>query len=171
MRKTVLVMMVVAAFVVVMLAVFGPAAFGHQRLELKTYFQDAKGLREGAPVRLAGVNIGRVKSVRARPEMSQSPAEVVLLISTEYRLNIPNDSTVSLANEGVLGEPFAQIDTRGATGAPAVSGTVLRSRQAETVGAKDFLIDVLEKAVKRCEESRAGAATSNKKSDGHESQR
>src|SRR5580704_8580285 len=45
---------------------------GH-KLELKTYFQYVAGLRDGAPVRLAGVDVGKVRSVRVRPEVRKAP--------------------------------------------------------------------------------------------------
>lgn len=64
-------------------------------LEMKAYFSNAMGLRIGAPVRLAGVDIGSVKTVRARPDLKEAPAEVVMIL-TSHDLRIPNDSVASL---------------------------------------------------------------------------
>ena len=45
-------------------------------LVVKPYFSDAMSFRPGAPVLLAGVDIGSVTSVRARPELKEAPSEV-----------------------------------------------------------------------------------------------
>ena len=132
-RRAVTVLIVVTA--AMLLGLFGWSKVHNRGLVVKTYFDDAKGLREGAPVRLAGVDIGRVTSVRARPEMRDSPAEVVMLISTPYPLNIPRDATVSLARAGLLGETYPQIEIQAAGGPPAVTGAVLLARRPDAVGA------------------------------------
>src|SRR5438105_1174880 len=88
------------------------------RIDLRVYFENANGLRAGAPVRLAGVEVGTITSVRARPEMQAAPAEVTLGLRTPYVLNIPKDSTVSLATAGELGETIAEINVARASGAP-----------------------------------------------------
>ncbi|HVO80504.1 MAG TPA: MlaD family protein [Terriglobales bacterium] len=109
------------------------------RLELRVYFQNANGLRAGAPVRLAGVEVGKVTSVRARPERQAAPAEVTLSLRTPYELNIPSDSTVSLATAGVLGETFAEINVLGASGAPIKSGGILKEEPTKELTTKEII--------------------------------
>jgi phospholipid/cholesterol/gamma-HCH transport system substrate-binding protein len=117
MRKIVLIVIVaVAALVLIM--VFGRARLWTHRLEVKAYFKDAQGLRAGAPVRLAGVQVGSVRSVRALPDKRENPAEVVMVLNTPNELRIPNDSVVSLATAGVLGDTFAEINVQNASGPP-----------------------------------------------------
>jgi len=70
-----------------------------------------------------------VQSVRVRPELGVRPVEVLMLISTPYELRIPNDSTVQLSTEGVLGETFADIDTRNAHGPAIGNDGVLKSSE------------------------------------------
>ena len=81
---------------------------GH-KLVVKAYFTNAIGLRGGARVRLAGVDVGSVKTVRARPELKETPVEVVMVLNPQYDLNIPADSTVLLETAGVLGETFVSV--------------------------------------------------------------
>ncbi|HYG99446.1 MAG TPA: MCE family protein [Terriglobales bacterium] len=81
-------------------------------MHLTTYSSDGHRLRAGAPVRLAGVEIGFVQTVRVRPELKDHPVEVVMTIDTPYDLKIPRDAIVSLETAGVLGETFANIDLR-----------------------------------------------------------
>ncbi len=98
------------------------------KLLLKAYFPDAMGLRVGAPVRLAGIDIGSVGSVRPRLELKGPPVEVVMALKPSYELNVPNDSTVVLATAGVLGETFVSIDATNASGPPAIAGAVLKTK-------------------------------------------
>ncbi len=96
---------------------------------LKSYFQNGSILRAGAPVCVDGVKLGVVQSVRVRPELGFRPVEVLMLISTPYELRIPNDSTVVLSREGLLGETFADIDTRNAHGPAIGNDGVLKSSE------------------------------------------
>lgn len=96
-------------------------------IALNIYFTNAMGLRAGAPVRLAGVDIGSVKSVQAIPELKQFPVKVVIAVSAPYPLRIPNDSTANLETEGVLGETYVDINATAASGPPIANGGTLKS--------------------------------------------
>lgn len=100
-------------------------------LQIKCYFQDAQGVHPGAKVRLAGVDVGLVTSVRARPELRDHPAEVVMVLQTPYELKVPNDSVVSVEPAAVLGEAFAEIDVKQASGPPLETGGQLKTRPSE----------------------------------------
>lgn len=108
-------------------------------LEIKCYFKDAQGLRPGAKVRLAGVEVGSVTSVRARPELRDQPAEVVMILQTPYELNVPEDAVVTIETAGVLGEVFAQISVQDATGPPLQPGGVLKTRPGESPTPQQWL--------------------------------
>jgi phospholipid/cholesterol/gamma-HCH transport system substrate-binding protein len=114
-----------AAVPVVILFTF-PRPLGHWQT-LKTYFDNGMALRAGAPVRFAGVDIGSVKAVRPRPEIKDTPIEVVMSLNTAEELKIPNDSTVSLKSAGFLGETFVEIDSHTASGPPVQSGGTLKA--------------------------------------------
>ena len=131
---------VAAGIAVVAFAVlFGyPSLFTH-RIVLKVYFQNVNGLHAGAPVRLAGVEVGRIESVRARPELQAAPAEVRMILRTPYPLDIPNDSTVSLATAGVLGETFAEINILGASGVPVKNGGILKEKPSKILSTEEFI--------------------------------
>ena len=115
-------------------------------LRVRCYFQDAGGLRAGAAVRLAGVDVGSVTSVRVRPELRDHPAEVEMLLQTSYSLQIPNDSVVTVKTLGLLGERFASIDITGATGPPFHDGGTLTTRASEDPSSQQ-LLDCLENIV------------------------
>lgn len=120
---------------------------GHQ-IVVKAYFTNAMSLRAGAPVRLAGVDIGSVQSVRARPELKETPAEVVMTLRPSYELQIPNDSTASVETAGVLGETYVEIDVRHASGRPIGSNAVLKTVATPQITTQEF-IEMVESVLSR----------------------
>lgn len=128
-----------AIAVVAFAVLFGyPRLFTH-KIELKMYSQNVNGLRAGAPVRLAGVEVGTIESVRVRPELQAARAEVRMMLRTTYPLEIPNDSTVSLETAGVLGETFAEINILGASGAPVKNGGILKEKPTKTLSTEELI--------------------------------
>jgi phospholipid/cholesterol/gamma-HCH transport system substrate-binding protein len=100
--------------------------FAH-RIKLVSYFDNASGLRVGAPVRLNGVDIGNVVSLRVVPDKDKqlTPVEITMKVSTKYAFNLRRDSVSALDTAGVLGETYLDIDSSQAIGAPAQDGDVL----------------------------------------------
>lgn len=132
MRQRPSIMIAIAAVVLAALALLLILNRLHSthRLHAKCYFQDAQGLRAGAEVRLAGVAVGSVTSVRVRPDLRDHPAEVEMLITTSYDLKIPEDAVAGLETAGVLGETFVEINIQQASGRPLVDGGVLKTRES-----------------------------------------
>ena len=97
------------------------------RFVLKSYFDNAEGLREGAPVRLSGVDIGNVTHIRivADKDKHLTPVEVTIKVSTKYAFNLRRDSMTSLETAGVLGETYLDIDSSQALGTPVQDGDTL----------------------------------------------
>ena len=87
---------------------------------IRTYLPDAAGLKSGAPVRLAGVDVGNVQQVRftGRSDMAQS-IEIVMEINRRYEANLRRDSDAILAAEGLLGQRYINISP-GAPGSPPI---------------------------------------------------
>jgi phospholipid/cholesterol/gamma-HCH transport system substrate-binding protein len=105
--------MVLAIMVIV--AVGGAAGFWWQRYELKTRFADVKGLKSGAVVRVAGVEVGKVTDV----VLSGAEVEVQLEVKKGNEQRITSDSRASIGSLSLLGEPVIDIS-------PALSGTPLK---------------------------------------------
>ncbi len=98
-----------------------------RKITLKAYYFDAQGLREGAPVRLSGVDVGNVSKIRVVPNKPFAPVEVSMKVSTKYGFGLRKDSITELSTAGVLGETYINIESTKATGAPARDGDVLSS--------------------------------------------
>lgn len=101
--------------------------FSH-KITIFSYVDNAGGLRNGAPVRLQGVDIGNVTGIRVVPEKSPTPVEIRMKVNDRYSSFLRTDSRVELSTAGVLGETFVDIDSRGATGPVVQDGTTLQAQ-------------------------------------------
>jgi hypothetical protein len=100
----------------------------HAQQVVKSCFIDAGGLRSGAGVRIAGVDVGTVSSVRANTQNKNCPAEVEMDIATAYELKIPKDSIVEIQSGGLLGPPLISVDISQATGMAIENYGYLKSK-------------------------------------------
>jgi phospholipid/cholesterol/gamma-HCH transport system substrate-binding protein len=104
--------------------------FFTRKITLKSYFDDANGLRVGAPVRLSGVDIGNVTRIQIVPNHPPlTPVEVTMKVVTKYDFNLHKDSVTLLSTAGVLGETYLNIDSSQAKDRTAQDGDVLKSQQ------------------------------------------
>jgi phospholipid/cholesterol/gamma-HCH transport system substrate-binding protein len=130
---------VLAASVTLGLLIFlmsGTGGLFTSKIRLRSYFDNANGLREGAPVRLAGVDIGNVtKILVVRDRTKQlTPVEVTMKVNTRYLFNLRKDSLTLLSTAGVLGETYIDIDSSQSKGPQAQDGDVLPSREVPDFG-------------------------------------
>ncbi len=129
--------LVLAAMAVLVLLIFLMSAstgglFAH-KLTLRCYFENAAGLKNGAPVTLEGVTIGNVIAIRVVPARNPTPVEVTMRVGEEYLSDIHVDSTTSIAQAGVLGDSYVDISSGKATGPPPANNAELRAIQAPSI--------------------------------------
>jgi phospholipid/cholesterol/gamma-HCH transport system substrate-binding protein len=103
----------------------GTAGLFTPKLTLRAYFDNASGLREGAPVRLSGVDIGNVKHIRIVPSKQPTPVEVTMNVSAKHKDGLHKDSLAELSTAGVLGETYIDIDGSQAKGPEIQDGDIL----------------------------------------------
>ena len=124
--------MIIASLVLALLLFLmsGTGGFFTKRITLVSYFDNAEGLRPGAPVRLSGVDIGNVSTIVIVPNKDKqlTPVEVIMKVSTKYAFNLRRDTLASLETAGVLGETFMDMDSSQAVGPPAQDGDTLPTR-------------------------------------------
>jgi phospholipid/cholesterol/gamma-HCH transport system substrate-binding protein len=102
--------------------VSGSGGFFWQRYGLKTVFPDIQGLKVGAPVRVAGVEIGSVKKI----DFIGDKVEVAMEVGKEQMERITDRSTASLGSISLLGEAAVDI-TPNSQGTPIPEWGYVRS--------------------------------------------
>ena len=147
---------VVIASIILMVLIFMMSNTGGwftQKIYLKAYFDNAEGLRQGAPVRLAGVDLGNVTKIRVVQGRPTTPVEVTMKVATTYNFDLHKDSLASLTTAGVLGETFVDIDSTVAKGPAAQDGDTLATRSApeiqDVVRASQGTLENLDSLIKR----------------------
>ncbi|MBO9484423.1 MULTISPECIES: outer membrane lipid asymmetry maintenance protein MlaD [Gammaproteobacteria] len=83
---------------------------GGETYELNAYFDNIGALKPRSKISMAGVTIGKVKSVELDKETYM--ARVVMDIDQQID-NIPIDSTASIVTAGLLGEQYISISIGG----------------------------------------------------------
>jgi phospholipid/cholesterol/gamma-HCH transport system substrate-binding protein len=134
---------VVATILIFLLS--GEGGFFWQRYSVKTIFTEAPGLKEGAPVRLAGMEVGSVTGI----SFSGDRVEVLMQLGRENQPRVTNSSVARLGSVSLLGE--AAIDlTASSQGVPVPEwGYVPSAPPVGTIG------DVATKASGAIEETAA----------------
>ncbi len=103
------------------------------KLIIRSYFENAAGLKRGAPVTLEGVTIGNVIRIRVVPARNPTPVEVTMRLGRQSIDDLHVDSTASITQQGVLGDSFVDIDSSHASGPPPASGSELKSSSSPTI--------------------------------------
>src|SRR5262245_21999044 len=103
----------------------GEGGFFWQRYGIKTVFANVAGLKAGAPVRLAGVEVGSVKEV----QFIGDRVEVLMEVSKEMSPRITTSSVAALGSVSLLGESAVDI-TASSEGSPVPEWGYVRSGPA-----------------------------------------
>ncbi len=75
---------------------------------LRARFGRTDGLSVGDPVRLAGIDVGKIINAEIDPNY-----KAVLTLEIRDGVNIPSDSSASIVSEGVLGSKYIEIEPGG----------------------------------------------------------
>lgn len=157
----------IGGFILVGLGVFlaiiyllgAQARYFERKYELVAEFTEVGGLLEGATVRLAGVQIGRVTRVDLPPEPG-GRVRVTLTIGRRFIDRIRRDSEARIVTQGLLGDKLVEITVGSPDSPPVKAGDVLVTREpfelaqmfaagADTLAQVNQLATTLRKTVDR----------------------
>ncbi len=144
---------------VLVFMVSGEGGFFWQRYALKTMFTDISGLKPGAPVRVAGVEVGSVSEVAFVGDR----VEVLMEVGRDMQSRITNRSTAVLGSVSLLGEAAVDI-TPSSQGTPIPEwGYVPTGTSAASVAAvATQATEGLAEATRMLQDIRAGRGTLGK---------
>jgi phospholipid/cholesterol/gamma-HCH transport system substrate-binding protein len=95
---------------------------------LSAKFDNIGGLKPRAPVRSAGVTIGRVKRIALDPKTYQG----VVTMEIDNDVRFPKDSSAQILTSGLLGDQYIGLEA-GAEDKELVAGDVIRQTQSAVV--------------------------------------
>lgn len=90
--------------------------FGNNTYPLVAKFSSVTGLREGSPVRILGIEVGKVAEIA----MDQESQRAVVKLRIKNGIKIYDDAIASIKTEGLIGDKYISVD-------PGGSGTLLES--------------------------------------------
>lgn len=127
----VLVSLIVLAVVIFLIG--DEARLFQTHTELRTSFKDVAGLSRGSPVRMGGVDIGRVVEVGYGPNAHDHTIYVLMSVVSDEARRVRRDSVASVEGKGLLGDKMVVITPGSMKIPPVVEGEIIQSKES-----KDF---------------------------------
>jgi phospholipid/cholesterol/gamma-HCH transport system substrate-binding protein len=126
-RVGVFVVLALLTFLGLIYALGARARLFESRYTIHAEFTEVGGLVEGATVRLAGVQIGRVTAVTL-PGQPGGKVRVDLTLARRFSDRIRKNSVARIETQGLLGDKIVEITVGDTTAPPLAPGEVLVSR-------------------------------------------
>jgi phospholipid/cholesterol/gamma-HCH transport system substrate-binding protein len=95
---------------------------------VKAYFNNIEGLRNGAPVRLSGIDVGAVKEIRIIGD-TVSVLEVSMRLLTEIERFIRKDTYAEIQTEGLVGNKIVSLKMGDSKAEQVEDGGTILSRE------------------------------------------
>jgi phospholipid/cholesterol/gamma-HCH transport system substrate-binding protein len=115
-------------FLALKAANLGSFASGGDTYQLSARFDNIGGLKARAPVRSAGVNVGRVTSIALDPKTYQG----VVTLEIGKGVDFPRDSSAKILTAGLLGDQYIGIEP-GADEKNFAPGETIKQTQSAVV--------------------------------------
>lgn len=107
------------------------------KTQLHASFENTSGLVVGAPVRLAGVDVGVVESIRFSADPHVKTVHVTLGVESRYLDRVREDSIARLSSKGLLGDTIIDITVGSVEARPLANGATLQAE--ESVGLNEVV--------------------------------
>lgn len=96
---------------------------GGDLYEIEAPFNSATGLKPGAAVEIAGVQVGRVKSIRLKDD------QAIVRLAVYNDIKLYSDTFASIKTRGIIGEKFLALSPGGG-GDPLQAGDIIRDTES-----------------------------------------
>lgn len=113
-------------FLALKAANLGSVSGGGDTYTLTARFDNIGGLKPRAPVRSAGVVVGRVTSIGLDPKSFQG----VVTMEVERRYQFPKDSSAKILTSGLLGDQYIGLEPGGDDQNLAAGATIAQTQSA-----------------------------------------
>ena len=148
------------ALIALVLRVGGKGGFNSSdTYELRANITEIGNLKVRAPVKLAGVAVGRVEKITLNNLDSVYKAEVVISISSAVTL--PKDTSLAINTSGLIGEQYVHL-TQGFEQDKLVAGDEIE-RTEQAMGLEDLVRTFISNKVDETAATDSGAADVEKK--------
>jgi phospholipid/cholesterol/gamma-HCH transport system substrate-binding protein len=151
----------VGAFVLAGLVAAGGVIFmiGEERqlfkrkIPFQTAFTNVQGLTPGSPVRMGGVDIGRVTQVGYREDNNDRKIHVTIAILSDQATRIKSDSIATVEGKGLLGDKMITITIGTVTKPSLPEGGTITSEEADDMSAMMSKLGTISVKVERVVEN------------------
>ena len=97
--------------------------FGDNYYSLYARFDSVSGLREGSPIEIDGIEVGRV----ARMALDQAKQSALITLKLRKDVKVYADASAEIKTSGLIGDKFVKIDPGGGGELLKPSGTIINT--------------------------------------------
>jgi phospholipid/cholesterol/gamma-HCH transport system substrate-binding protein len=119
---------------------------------LTAHLSDVSGLKQGAPVTMGGLTVGKVSSIAFADQKDGTLMAVTMDLRSDIRPRIKTDSVPSLRTQGMMGDRYIDISLGSHEALPLDEGGILRgaavSQFDETLNQTAMVLKEVEKLLK-----------------------
>jgi len=100
---------------------------------LHVRFEDSSGLVVGAPVRLAGVDVGTVTEIDFPEDVTDRDTVVTLAVERRFMNRVRRDSVAFIDSKGLLGDKLVNLTVGSPKEAQLVNGEFVKTRSSYSI--------------------------------------
>lgn len=128
-RVGIFVLLLLILFIAFVLTIGRQTRLFEERYALRAAFRDIQGLTVGAPVRLAGVNVGAVQRITFSADPTDPRVHVEVTVDRSFQPRIREDSQVTIGTIGLVGDKVFEVTVGSETARVLQAGDVLQSSE------------------------------------------
>ena len=100
--------------------------FGSDTYRVEAKFGSVSGLKNGAVVEIAGVQVGKVDAI----DLNQKYYQAIVHMEINKGVEVPEDSIAAIRTSGIIGDKFVSISPGGATQYIKPGGEITETQSA-----------------------------------------